>query len=708
MSTTKCSPSDNHLGIIGTPGIPLPGFDIPFSPITIPAPGFELPEGFPEKILDFINSLKIPWLGGDLAPFLDDFGNDILKALASVFNQIAPFVSFYNFLMALLNMGLCIIDIFCAMPNPWSVSRAIVRLVKQCLPPFLNLFPWIALLAMIIAFLLLLLALIEYIIQRILQLIEDLLRNLDILAEGLSFQDGESTAAAAVKIASLLCLFDNLVAILTALGAIIAIFQTLAAIAGRRVCAAGGNGDEDVCPPFIADNPVGIQGEKGKLIYHNKIHDIGSSFGAATFDRDESWQFLNDDPNQASTSEFSQILAKQTVPSTFFNSGFEEGDIYWPSGKTFDKETTLRAAPYLVDLVLEGFNPAPFVPSDTNGSRDFVIKDVIVHAKPYIGVYNYQNNKTNILFDDSQNNNTTGTLKLVGGQVFELNQDGTEIPYMVNGEQASLETFISKPKGSSVPIVEDGYTFTNITFNFKINHAALTSYNLISYGCIPAIQQEVEIANLANGDISAAIAKINPIIPDVGGCVTCMQTAVAKLRTNVTRETTETFRAEVLACMEGLRSETEGILCKVLLAAVDPYHSQFGISPDMQFITKQIIVNIELFDKGGINISKNIPNTCASQIIDKLKINATFGTVTDIVYNSTTGIFTAFIESAEAGEGEVSVLFDGNTFSTILNRNSVSDATTVENIILPYSFVGYGEQAEKPRRDATDVARSGE
>ena len=706
----RCSPSDNHLGIIGPPGIPLPGFEIPFSPITVDVPGFGLPEGFPEKILDFINSLKIPWLGGDLAPFFDDFSNSLLKGLSSLFNQIAPFLSYYNFMMALLNMGLCILDVLCAMPNPYSVSRAIIRLIKQCLPPFLNLFPWIALLAMIIALLLLLLALIMYIIQRILQLIEDLLRNLTILYDGLSFKDGESTAAAAVKIASLLCLFDNIVAIFTALAVIFAIIKALAAIGGRRVCAGGGSDDNsDVCPPFIADNPTGIQGEKGKLIYHRKVTDIGASFGAAQFNRDESWQFLNDETNQADNIQFRQIITRQTVPSTFFSAGFEESDIFWPNGEVFDKDTTLRRAPYLVDLVLENYDPMKFIPADSNGPRDFVIKDAIVYNKPFVGVYNYLDSKEQVPYGDNPSAiNNTGTVKLVGGAVYELDSNGAEIPYMINGEQATLETFITQTAIQSTPTIEDGYNFVNMTFNFKINHPALIYYDLISYGCLPSVQQEVEIANLANGDISAPLSKINPILPDIDKCNICMQAAIAKLRANVTQESAAAFQADVLACMGDLQAETEDILCKVLLAAVDPYKSQFTLVPDLQFITKAIRVEIVLYDRGGINISKNIPAGCAEEIINKINVDATFGLVSEITYDSTTGIFLALITSGERGEGTVTVSFDNNKFSAILDRESLTEQTTVQITETPYTFVGYGELNETPRRDATDVAMSGE
>ncbi len=710
-----CDPSNNNIGVGGIPAISLPGFGLPFAPITVPAPGFELPEGFPESILELLNNLTVNWPGlGKVVPYLDDITNTILKALSNMFSQIAPFLSLYNFFMAMLNMVLCIIEVLCAIPNPWSTMRAIVRLVKNCLPPFLNLFPWIALLSMILSLIALFIALILYIVSRILAFIEDLLRNLQVLIDGLSFSDGESTAAAIMKIASLLCLMDNLIAIFSSLAAIIAIVESLANISGRTVCGSSQCCTEDVCPPFISENPDGIQGSKGKLIYHNAVHDIGASFGAGSFDRAETWQFVNDDVNQAENSKFRKIITPQLGPSDFMTPfGFEYGDIFWPEGQIFSKDTTLRRAPYLVDLVLENYNTGT-VTGSSGITKDFVIKNAIVNIKPYIGVYEYDNDRTVQRFDGYSTLNNTGTLRLVGGLVYELDEEGNEIPYLIDDEQATLETFLSKNETSSEPTSEDGYVITDITFNLKINHAALIYYDLIVYGCIPTVRQELDLANSVNGDVSAALEKIGSIdgrvLPDVTSTVACFNTAISKLRSNITLDTVESFQADILACSDSFVSEAEGIYCSVLFAGIDPFSCDVSLTPDAQFVSKEIKVEVTLRDKNGIDITQNIPDSCISGLIEATDIQATFGELSDVIYEDNK--FVATITSNFGGSGTVTVTFNGNSISRVTNADTLDSATAIEPLQIPYEFVGIrarnpsvAEPDEKPRRDSGDVSR---
>src|SRR5690606_32308970 len=126
----------------------------------------------------------------------------------------APFLGLYNFIQALLNMVFCIIEVLCARNNPSALIRALRKLFKQCIPPFLNLMPWLALLAMIIALILLLLALIAYLIQQILNFFDQIRKNLEILSNAIQVGDYDSILAAGKKIAYILCLIEQLFAIL--------------------------------------------------------------------------------------------------------------------------------------------------------------------------------------------------------------------------------------------------------------------------------------------------------------------------------------------------------------------------------------------------------------------------------------------------------------------------------------------------------------
>lgn len=709
-----CNPLDNNLHPAPLPPLPIPPFGLPFAPIQLPIPGFSLPEGFPEDLLDFIDNLTIPWPGGEFSPNIDDLANTLLKYLSDIFSQIAPFLSLYNFFMALLNMILCIIEVLCAIPNPWAMIRAIRRLIKRCLPPFLNLFPWLALLAMILALLLLLLALIEYIIARILQIIEDLLRNLQLLADGVTLQDAESTAATAFKIASLLCIIEALMAVFSSVAAILAIIEALANIRGRTVCAKSGGSSndveccgDDVCPPFIADNPDGIPGTQGRLVYHNQI--IANPLAGGFFTRPESWQFVNDATGQQYP--FKDIITQYSATyGDYGDSGasrsqsgiYEDGDIFWPEGISFESDTTLRRAPYTVTMTLRNYNPNTFVSSDTGGARDIIVRNAIVAIKPYIGVRDEDNN-----LDTA--NNSEGTLSLLGGIVTEV--DGT--PLTINGIPATLQSLIHTPINLSgqEPSSDDAYTVDDISFVLNINHAALINYNLVTLGCIPDMRKELDIINTTYREIDPVIMQVPNWMPDVSGTQACVANALSELRKDVSIEKVEQFREVTVACLESLRDETVAGFCSTFEAAVDPFQSEIAIDPDVQFVTRPISVEVLLRDIGGVNISTRIPEDCRDDLASLLTGTVTLGEISDFEWDGYIGKFVAEITAEVGGSGELQIAWKGNIFSVILNRDSVDEDTAVEEIVVPYTFVGTGSAVagdSKTRRDATDVANSGE
>jgi hypothetical protein len=367
-----CDPNDNsiNLGPI-VPPTGIPGLGTPFSVDGYDFPDLKIPDGIPEDIIRLIESLLAYLPGGILKPNPNNFMKDVWDAIAELLGQIAPYLALYSFIQALLNMVMCLIDLACALLSPFKLRSAINRLFKRCLPDFLNLFPWLALLAMILALLLLLLALIEYIIALILAYIEEILRNLRILYEARQFDDEQSVIDATLKIAYLLCLIEQLFAILIAFEAIFAIIRALQDIVGRSVCASGSGrrGDdndcctEDVCPDFIRDNPDGeIPGTEGVLFYHRQLYD--NTLTASVITRAERWQFYDEQANK--DYQFQDII----VPD-------DEETNFWPTPLTFYAGMPLKRVPYAIDMSVY-LDPYSF---DNNysgpaGFQTFQIKDV--------------------------------------------------------------------------------------------------------------------------------------------------------------------------------------------------------------------------------------------------------------------------------------------------------------------------------------------
>lgn len=704
-----CNPSDNTINPPVIPGIPIPGFGIPIAPIQIPFPNLSLPTGLIPDLGALVNSLSLLFPSSVFKPTIDNFTKVVFDLIANLLTQIAPFLSFYNFIMALLNLIMCIIEIICALMNPFKLIPAIIHLFKDCLPPFMLLFPWLALIAMIIALLLLILALIEYLIATILAIILEIIRNIKILASGLSFQDATATLAAIQKLAELMCLIQNIMAILAALGAIMAIIQALALIGGGLACDDSTCCSPDVCPPFIKNSPV--NGTTGQMTYSAQVGtDVASifagisglppDFDASIFNipptRTERWQLV-DVSFPPTTYPFSSIISPAIDPLTL-----NITDKFWPEGISFNAKTPKNRACYTCDIRVQ-INPADFGIPDAQGSRHFRITDCIVVREPYIGLLDYQENLALT--------NLTGTLNLEGGLVFE--DDGTT-PYKVNGKQATLNTFIHKPDQTTVSSpVNDLIVFDNIEYSLKPGYGALMGYQLITAGCIPEIRIEKTVFNavLASEDIRAVFLKLQPlppgkkvpsvgVLPNVQGAQDCVINSLSDFRKNVTLETAVEFQANVETCLNDLRDQTLTAICGAIIAAVSQFKSTAALSTDVEFTTRPIKVNVLLKDPVGTNVGINIPPTCVPLVEAKLQGEVTFGEITGFKYDGTSS-FDAFISSKKAGSGTLNVIFDNKVFSTFVPGTNATTASKIIENTLDYTFI---DAAVEPivRRDNTD------
>lgn len=702
-----CDPSTNTINPPIFPPVPGFGGGISFAPIQFPLPNIKLPTDLLEDLLDLVNSLGLIFPSSTFKPNINEFTKTILDAISNLLSQIAPFLSFYNFIMAFLKLILCIIEVLCAIPNPFKIAAAMVKLFKECLPPFIALFPFIALIAMIIALLLLILALIEYIIATIIALIEEIIKNIKILGQGITLQDAEATIAAIQKISDLLCIMQNIMAIFVALGAIMAIIQALALIGGGSVC----DGDDplgccsaDVCPSFIKESP--FSSTAGQLKYYNKIDvDIATALGispelAALFNigptRIERWQLV--DTSATTPHYFVEIISQAT------------GATFWPEGVVFDSTTVQDKFPYTVDLRFE-LDPKQFVSDDKLGSRKMQIKGCGVVRKPYIGLTDQQQQiDLTSLVNPALNR---GTLNLEGGLVYE--DDGIT-KYMVGDTQATLNTFIHDDPSSSLiaQTTDDGIVFSDVEFTFNPNFGTLMSYTLITAGCMPDVSIEKAIFNnvLASEDVRAVIDKLparqpgqviasTGFLPNVAGAQDCVINALNDFRKNVSVETAAVFQASALTCLNDLKEQTQDLVCQAIIAATSQYKSTISLDADVQFTSKAITASLTIKDANNTDIGINIPAHCVPEVEAKIKSEITFGEITDFKYDGKK-LFNAQITSKNSGSGQLTVLFNGKVLSTITSDPNVGNTIIQENV-LNYSFVGV-TTTPAVRRDATDVS----
>jgi len=715
-----CSPNDISISIPDGPSGPaIPGFGVPF---TLPFPNLNpFPDGFPEDLLELLNKLQLLIPPGALKPQLNpNFGKDIFDAIMKLLDQFMPFLMLYKFFLPVLELIICIIEVLCALMNPFKLVRALNRLFTQCIPAFLNLFPIFALIIMIISLLLLILALIEYIIAQILKFIEIILRN--IIALQKSFQDGDAASikAIALKLGSLLCIFQNLFVLFAIFNIIIQIIKDiLSLVFAIPPCEDTDPEDQDgCCTPDVCPSIVKEQYTRntGTFQYLNKVGVATSvvlppAFGGAfNFDvRPESWQLY--DIQQPTPQQFRNIYDGYDVAVI-------PKPIFFPTTSVYTAESDPKQVPYLLDLRVF-YNPTSW--GRTGAARFIRFKDALMSTVPSRSLTLGNLEKASV---------TNGVASLVGGLGYE--DDGTTLltGFASDGvtpieDQATLNNFFHKPAVNSVNpslSINDGYTFLNMEYTFKPNMAPLLAANLVTLGCTPSIAlNRTFINNVFTGDIALKTQLLSnlvnsPNFTNPGAAQQCLATAVSTLRSNMTTQGVADFQATTTLCLQKLKDDTNAALGDLVGIGFDPCKSSFTADPTVQFTTKPILVSVLLNERNGLSLTTGLSEEVATNLAARITPHFTFGSVSNFTYDGYQA-FTADLTSDMPGTGSIMISFDNNILctNTLPETGDSADVLPVHTLqSIDYQFIyapagagTTGDSDGKPRRDAGDQARSG-
>lgn len=716
-----CNPNDISVPIpTESSESPIPGFSTPFALPTNNTNPFPS-SGFPEDLLDLLNKLQLLVPPGALKPQLNpNFGKDVYDGILKLLDQFMPFLMLYKFFLPILNIIICIIEVLCAIPNPFKLVQAMIRLFTVCIPEFLNMFPIFAIVIMIISLLLLLIALVEYIVSQVLKLVTSLIRNINMLSQAFEEGSASSVLAIAQKIGTLLCIFQNLFVLLSIFATIIQVIKDILKLAfpippcDDSNTSSAGCCTPDVCPEIVKNTYTNFT---GTFQYLNGVSAVNAIAALpAPFNnfvvglRNESWQLYDSKQNIAQA--FRNIIDGYDVPVDISNPPPFFKPIFFPTDGYIKATTSPKQAPYTVDLRLF-YNPKPW---GRNGNPRFIIfKDCIVLDAPKLTLSDYKNDNVEI---------TTGVLTLGGGLGYEDDGVTTLSGFDSDGittstNQATLSNFVHiQDSTSSLPSlnVTDGYTFSNIQYTFKPNIAPLISYNLVTLGCAPDLALNKNFINaIYAGDIALKTNLLNDLInganfPDPNACQQCLTTALSGLRSDLTLEGVANFQATVNVCLGKLQSDSQDALGNMVGLGFDPCSSSLTIDPNVQFTSKPILVSVDLKERNGISITTGISGVVAENIGARLKAYPTFGVIDNFVFDGY-HTFTANLTSTLPGLGSVMVSFDDNMLCT--NINSPPSHTLQEaQYQFVYTPIGSGASTGEidtdgqPRRDYSDLGGS--
>jgi hypothetical protein len=704
-----CSPNDVSLAEPTSSSAPaIPGFGIPFSlPLPVVSP---FPSGFPEDLLNIFNTFQFLIPPGALKPSLNpNFGKDVFDGIMKMLDQFMPFLMLYKFFLPILNIIICVIEVLCALMNPFALISAINRLFNQCIPQFLNIFPVFAIIIMLISLLLLIIALIEYIASQILKLVQALLRNIAALTNAFNNDDATGVMAIAQKLGSILCIFQNVFVLLSVFNVIIDIVKDILGMAfAIPPCQDGPSGDAnscctpDTCPTIVK---APYTRTTGTFKYFGEVGGSfdtpgGGGFPAQTFSfRNEMWQFY--DTSQKEGQAFSNIYNAFDITDTTTK------PVFFPAGATYPLGSDLKQVPYTINLRVF------YVPANwgrTGPSRFVRFNNCIITTVPTPNLVEANNSTETI-------NNAVAVL--TGGSGFEDDDTTPLQAYGSNGTTpisgtATLNNFFHQPATFSntylPPNINDGYTFQNVDYTFTPNIAPLIKAGLVTLGCAPSVAFSKDfINNVFASDVGIQTAELNNLIngggfPDPNAAEACMLAAIAALRSNMTNEGVAQFQATCNICLGNLQTATNNSLNNLIGIGIDPCSSSFTVTPAVQFTSEPIIVSVNINERNGLPITNGLPAEVANNLAARLSAHLTVGEISPFSYDGYQ-LFVAKITSPVTGSGQISISFDNNVFCT--NTFSATEPAVHTLQAQNYQFIYTPTEQNVVRRDLGDVARDG-
>lgn len=703
-----CFPSVPLVDNVSPAAPPANPFGTPFAPAGTPlTPSSGVPTGMPGcDALELMLSLSLPSLTlpvGIVLGVLDiHFQTDLLDVIMKLLDSLWPFIMGYQMLLPILRMIVCIIEVLCAISNPFALIAAIINLFLVCLPALLALFPILALIILILSLIYLLLHLTLYFNIQLSLFIGLLLNNIASLALAFAVSDEVGIMAILAKIGTIICFFQSLLAILTLFGAFFAIIAAILELlfdippcSGSSNCCL-----PQICPAWIKNNnsinaPTGILQYTSEVGFGPKpgsISGLPSGFNLTQIERNESWQFY--DPFQTIFTQFQNINVAYDLPDGY------SPTVYFPTSQTFTASTPPMQAPYTVDLTLF-YEPVLWGQIDPKGPREIQITGCIVLTAPDGYYLDYANNEIN---------EPTGVVNLAGGLAYE--QNGTT-PIMIDGYQATLNTLLHLQP--TIGIVQPTLTptgtatLTPISYSFNINHPILLQNALITLGCVPSVNAAKTFINSTYGNIAPKTAQVAALtLPDPAGAQACLSAAICTLAANVSTQGVATFQASTTACLNQLQDDANTAAAALIGIGFDPYTSTFTLTPDTQFTTLNINVQVSIMEPNGQLLTTGMPASLGPTIAQNITATNTFGSISPFVYDGYQ-YFNAQISSDAPGTGTITVSYQNQTISTV--NTSVPSITPVQK---SYTFIyaplpvktGVGDTDGQPRLGPGDIGGS--
>jgi hypothetical protein len=635
---------------------------------------------------------------------------DIIADQAKLLGALA---AGYSMLTVVMKLVACIIDVLCALVNPFAVIAALIRLFGSCLPDFILLLPQLAVPAIILCKIKIALAIITYIVTVIIPLIQDIIANVQDLVDAISTGNQQSIQAVAFKIVSILKELMNVVGILAALDAVLAMVKALLSLGIGIPCGGGGGScggcGDDQCPPVFENfTLIGLDGELEATVMYGS-----TGFGYLLY--------------FSSAAHVEDFLAIRP---------------FFPTGIDYGLMTDIMKVPY--SLYCDGYYAVTSV--DEDGVLSLTQLPQPQHSDGYLSsVYNLNNVVTSVdatgeyarfgthaakaqfsssdasgsVYLELMDTDATGATKNNGTFKIGSVYDGYNVKLdHVNISAWDISSSYNPTAGSgpgSKVVWRKVYmpsTLISRPYTLTINHEELIRRSVISVGCHPDVRAAVKGAKNRNPDLDTAI----PTLPDIDGysvaamaCITAI--APADVDSQYVIDNYGSIAQAAAVAGVCVVDSLSGLANDMIAYAGEIYPRLF--SPDKSLLTADryiqvaggdIVVSIVPFDTNGNRLADDLP----PGILD-VKSFTTFGTLSDVeeildVYGISTGEFRATLTSRIVGQADVT--------ATVADRYIADFDTTLETPDyvtrkLALSFVDALPADVKPRDSREPLGAAG-
>lgn len=574
---------------------------------------------------------------------------NIGDVIAPVAQYLSTFTSAYSMITVILRMIACIMDVLCALTNPFAVLAAVIKLFGICLPDFILIFPQLAIPSIIICVIKIVLACVQYILTVIIPIIMDIINNVQMLIKAFETGNQDAVAAVVFKIVALVKEMYNIVGILSVLSTLFIMIQALLSMGIAIPCGgAGGSCDgcaEDQCPAFIRDNTT-VSGSDG-------------------------W--------------FTARVDQTTVPPTYSlyldspsnRTNFLSIQDFFPRGLDYSKFSKTKDLPYCVEAAHSTY-AAMSVGDDGKVSlyrvpqtmaHDGYLSNLIgppyaptVEAPNGYGQYNFIRFGTKTsTFDPTY----VGAYVQLADTVTPANSGIWPISRVYDAYNVELD------KGAGQKWTIDDFRYAEFDpapfadwfvvpfggpreFTFSINHDELLRYGMVGVGCHPAVRATLE--GVRNRFPDASDMEL-PTLPDYDKLMSDANACVAKVgpldidsyyvldNYNMMAENAPEAAICLANTLGQFQSDMTDYVRDIYPRIFSPEKSLFSADPLVEIVGNSITATVVPYDIYGAKLASTLPPGIIS--VQVLTDAGEIGTTNEILdaYGNSTGSFEAQITS---------------------------------------------------------------